>query len=190
MIVPLPTMWNSVREKAAPAARLRLTSVKPARFQEILDRLLESHLPLVMLPSIRSARRGNAKSKDLSLRGRVVRIKARAHQHLFRVKSPAFLKDAVVLLPANLVLELVGDGDLQKVPRYSLVAENRSRVFDGRANIKITALRIVGRNKIEAARVLSRSPAGVINPPGIVGLKASEMRREWTRKKARDQPLS
>ena len=93
-------------------------------------------------------------TKNLSLRGGIKRIKASAHQHLFAVKRPAFDEDAVRVLPADLVFQMIRDRKLQEVSGDSFVAEHRARIFDRRANVEVLTFGIVSRNEIETRRVL------------------------------------
>src|SRR5216684_4418182 len=82
---------------------------------------------------------------------------------------------------------MIRDRELQKVARNSFVTENRARVFDGRANIKVTALGIVGGNEIKARIVLVVNAGRVHETAGTGGLerfgqlanfKAAEIRRQ------------
>ena len=85
--------------------------------------------------------------------GEVNRIETGAHQHLFAIKRPAFDENAVAMLAADFVGQMVRDRELQEVAGNSFVTEDRPRVFDRRANVEILRLRIVSRNEIETARV-------------------------------------
>src|SRR5713226_2193713 len=91
------------------------------------------------------------------------------------------------MLPANFVLQVIRDRELQKVAGDSFVTENRARVFDRRANIKVTALGIVSGNEIEAAVVFIIDAGRVHEAAGAGGLerfwqlpnfKAAEIRRQ------------
>ena len=46
------------------------------------------------------------------------------------------------MLPANFVLQMIGDRELQEMPGNSFVPENRPRIFDRRANVEV--LRLAG----------------------------------------------
>ena len=93
-------------------------------------------------------------SQNLSLRRGILRIKPGAHQHFFAVKRPAFDENAVLMLTANLVRQMIRDRELQEMPGNSFMPENRARIFDRGADVKVLRLRIVGRNEIETGRVL------------------------------------
>src|SRR5712664_1744140 len=91
------------------------------------------------------------------------------------------------MLPANFVLQVIRDRELQEVAGDAFVAENRARVFDGRANIKVTAPGIVGGNEIEARIVFVVNAGRVHETAGTGGLerirqlanfKAAEIRRQ------------
>src|ERR1041385_7905809 len=56
-------------------------------------------------------------------------------------------------MPADLVGEVIGDRDLQEMPGDTFVSEQRARVFDGRADVEVAALRVVGWDEVEAAVV-------------------------------------
>src|SRR6185436_20069055 len=53
----------------------------------------------------------------------------------------------------NLVLQMISDRELEKVTGDALVSKDRPRIFDRRANVKVLALRVVGRNEVEAGRI-------------------------------------
>src|SRR5437762_9969347 len=86
-------------------------------------------------------------AKHLSLRGGVHRIEAGTHQHLFAVKRPTFDEKAVAVLAANFIAQMVRDRELKKMSRDAFVPENRPRIFDGRTNVEVLALRIVRGNE-------------------------------------------
>src|ERR1700738_1500760 len=82
---------------------------------------------------------------------------------------------------------MIRDRELQKVSRDSFMAENRPRVFNGRADIEVFALRIVSGNEIETARVLvvnagrihEAAGAGWLERLGqLPDFKVTEIRRE------------
>ena len=58
------------------------------------------------------------------------------------------------MLAANLVAQMIRDRELEKMSGNAFVSENRTRIFDCRANVKILRFRIVGRDEIEAGRIL------------------------------------
>src|SRR5205823_3153334 len=121
---------------------------------EIGDRLRKRPASGLQIHVDADARRAiTRESKDLSVRWRILLIKTFAHQHLFAVKRPALGENAVALLAANLILQMIRDRDLEEVSRDSFMSENRSRIFDRRADIKIAAVRVVGRDEVEAAVV-------------------------------------
>src|SRR5436309_5153511 len=88
------------------------------------------------------------------MRRSVVGIEPAAHEHLFAVQRPAFDHDVVRMLTADFILETVRDRELKKVAGDALVTENRPRVFNGRANVEVPALRIVCGNEIKAGWIL------------------------------------
>src|SRR5262249_29485741 len=92
--------------------------------------------------------------QDLSIAGRVDRIKTRAAQHFFAIQRPAFNKNAIAVLAADFISQMVRDRQLHEVPGNSFVAQNRPRVLDRRADVKILRLRIVSWDEEETARVL------------------------------------
>src|SRR5437762_14296844 len=57
------------------------------------------------------------------------------------------------MLPANFIGQMIGNRQLQEVPWNAFMSEDRSRIFDRRANIKILRLRVVSRDEIETGRV-------------------------------------
>src|SRR4029077_7042774 len=77
-----------------------------------------------------------------------------AHQHFLAVKGPAFDKEIVAVLPANFVLHVVGDRELEEMSGDSLVPENWPRIFDRRPNVKVLRIRVVCRDEIESGRIL------------------------------------
>ena len=69
----------------------------------------------------------------------------------------------------------------------SLVAQNRSRIFDGSADVKVFRLPIVGRNKIKSGRILIINPGRIHETTGtgwlecfrqLPDLKGSEIVRQ------------
>src|SRR5207253_96202 len=68
--------------------------------------------------------------------------------------SPPFYENAVFVLPANFVAQMIGDRKLHEMTGDSFVTQNWPRIFDRRANVKILRLRIVSRNEIETGRIL------------------------------------
>src|SRR6266850_1380666 len=79
-------------------------AIQATSFHEILHGLLKRPLTrMEVYINADTCGPVTRKAQNLSLRWRVVWIKACAHQHLFTVKRPAFDKDAVGVLPANLV---------------------------------------------------------------------------------------
>src|SRR5207245_5761129 len=65
------------------------------------------------------------------------------------------------MLSANLIAQMIRDRQLHKVARNSFVAQNRPRIFDRRADVKILGVGVVSQNKKESHRVF------VINAGGI-----------------------
>src|SRR2546421_251991 len=91
------------------------------------------------------------------------------------------------MLAADFVWQVIGDRELQEVAGDSFVTQDRPRVFDGRANVEILALRIVSRDEIKARRVLVVNSGSVHEAAGTGGLerlrqlanfKAAEIRRQ------------
>src|SRR5260370_22444664 len=66
---------------------------------------------------------------------------------------------------------MIRDRELQKVAGDSFVTENGARVFDGRANIKVTALGIVGGDEIKARIVFVVNAGRVHETAGTGGLE-------------------
>src|SRR5439155_25885842 len=89
-------------------------------------------------------------TQDLPLRRRVVRIEAGAHQHLFAIQRPSFDEHRIFVLPPDFVIQMIRDRELEKMSRNSFVSEDRPRVFNRRANIKILRLRIVSWDEKES----------------------------------------
>ncbi len=75
------------------------------------------------------------------------------------------------MLAADLVVQVVGDGELQEVTRNPLVPEDGPRVFDGGANVEVGAARIVRGNEIETAGVPVIHPGRVHEPAGTCRLE-------------------
>src|SRR5258705_12333641 len=75
------------------------------------------------------------------------------------------------MLPANLVLQMIRDGELEEVAGNSLVAEDRPWVFYRGANVKVFACRVVRRNEIETARVFVVNAGCVHEAAGTGWLK-------------------
>src|SRR5207302_2450099 len=65
---------------------------------------------------------------------------------------------AVAHLPPDLVLQVVGDRDLQEVSGNALVAEDRPRILDRGPDIEIAAGRTVRRYEIEPLRIAIVEP--------------------------------
>ena len=79
------------------------------------------------------------------------------------------------MLAADFVLKMVRDGELHEVAGYPLVSQDRPRVLDGGADVEVRALRIVGRDEVEAFGI------GVVDPRRIheaAGARRLESRRE------------
>src|SRR5438477_8046370 len=128
--------------------------IEAAAVHEVLDGLRERPASGLQIHVDADARRAITREpKDLRLSRRVVRIQTLAHQHLLAVQRPSFLEDTVALLAANLVLQMIGDRDLQEMPGDAFVSENRARVFDRRADVEVLAVRVVSRDEVEAAVV-------------------------------------
>src|SRR5438477_11401029 len=53
----------------------------------------------------------------------------------------------------DLIGEVIGDRDLKEVAGDPFVSEDRSWIFDGRADVEVAALRVVRRDEVEAAVV-------------------------------------
>src|SRR5437868_14235852 len=66
---------------------------------------------------------------------------------------------------------MVRNRELQEVARNAFVAENGARIFDGGTDIKIMRLRIVSRDKVEAAGVLIVDAGRIHEPAGAGRLK-------------------
>ena len=98
-------------------------------------------------------------AEDLPLGRGALGIEPGAHQHLLGVEGPALDEHAVLVLAADLVAQVVRDRELQEVPGDPLVAEDGARVFDRRPYVEVAALRVVGRDEVEAARIVVVEPA-------------------------------
>src|SRR6266852_1104345 len=66
---------------------------------------------------------------------------------------------------------MIRDRELQEVAGNSFVAKDRARIFDGRANVEVTALGIVSGNEIEAAIVFIIDAGRVHKAAGAGGLE-------------------
>ena len=75
------------------------------------------------------------------------------------------------MLTANLIRQMVGDRELQEVSGNAFVAENRARVFDGRADVEVFALRIVSGNEIETTRIFVVNAGRIHETAGAGGLE-------------------
>src|SRR5712664_4064650 len=56
-------------------------------------------------------------------------------------------------MPADLIGQMIGDRDLQKMSGDPFVPEDGARIFDGRADVEVAALRVVRGDEEEAAVV-------------------------------------
>ena len=91
------------------------------------------------------------------------------------------------MMAADFVVEMVGDRDLQKVSGNPFVPEDRPRVFDGRADVEVLALRVVRGDEVEAAvvgvvdarRIHESARTGRLEGLGeLADLKRPEVRRQ------------
>src|SRR5205807_1332639 len=92
--------------------------------------------------------------QHLSLRRRVLRVKAGTHEHLLAVKRPPFDEDTVAVLAADFVGEMIRDRELHEMAGNSFMAEDRARVFDRGADVEIFRLGAVSRDEVKARRIL------------------------------------
>ena len=109
-----------------------------------------------------------SKAQHLPLARGIRRIQPFAQQHLLTVKRPSLGEDRIFVMSANLVGQMIGDRDLKEMAGDAFVAEERAGVLDCRANVKVAALRIVGRDEVEAA-VVRIINAGWIHKPAGTG---------------------
>src|ERR1700722_9007634 len=58
------------------------------------------------------------------------------------------------MMPADLVRQVIRDGNLEEMPRNSFMAENWARLLDGCANGEVLAVWRVGGNEVETAAVV------------------------------------
>src|SRR5207248_6053899 len=91
------------------------------------------------------------------------------------------------MLAADFVWQVIGDRELQEVAGDSFVTQDRSWVFDGRANVEILALRIVSRDEIKTRRVLVVNARRIHEAAGtrrlerfgqLANFKAAKIRRQ------------
>src|SRR5439155_15457686 len=68
------------------------------------------------------------------------------------------------MLLANFIGQMIGNRELQEVPGNAFMSEDRSWIFDRRANIKIPRLRVVSRDEIETGRVFVVNARGIHEP--------------------------
>src|SRR5262245_12659889 len=94
------------------------------------------------------------KTQYLALRGGVVGVQPRAHQHLLAIERPSLAEDGVRMLSPDLVWEMVCDRNLQEMPGDAFVTEDWARVLDRGAYVEVPALRVVRRDEEEPTRVL------------------------------------
>src|SRR6266542_3210028 len=66
---------------------------------------------------------------------------------------------------------MVRDRQLEKMTRNAFVSEDGPRIFDGGADVKVAALRVVGRNEIKAGRIGIVDPRRVHESAGARGLE-------------------
>src|ERR1700759_3193305 len=66
---------------------------------------------------------------------------------------------------------MIRDRDLHEVSGDSFVSEDWPRIFNRGADVEIFRLRIVGRNEIEAARILVVKTGRIHEPAGTSRLK-------------------
>ena len=130
-------------------------AVEATGFHEVLHCLLEAPSTGVQV-DVDSDARGTitAEPEDLALSCRVIRIQPFTHQHLFSVERPAFREDAVALHAPDLARYVIRDRYLQEVPGNALVAQDRPRILDGRADVEVAALGVIRRDVVEAAGIL------------------------------------
>src|SRR6266850_5274801 len=91
------------------------------------------------------------------------------------------------MLAADFVSQMVGYRELQKMTGDSLVTQNRSRVFNGGADVEILARRIVSGNEIKAAVVFVVNARRIHKPTRtcwfesfrqLTNLKTTKIRRQ------------
>src|SRR5438552_18465545 len=85
------------------------------------------------------------------------------------------------MLPANFIGQMIGNRELQEVPRNAFMSEDRSWIFDRGANIKIRRLWIVSRDEIETGRVLVVNARGSHEPARTGRLERSGQLPDSTR---------
>src|SRR5205085_3598157 len=159
-------LLRRTRSRAGRFAFGRLV-IQPARFHEILHGLLEGPLARVQIHVHSDPRRAIPREpQHLSLRRRVLRVKAGAHEHLLAVKRPAFDEATVAVLAADFVAELIRDRELHEMAGNSFMAEDRARVFDRGTDIEIFRLGVVSRNEIKAGRIFVVNAGGIHETAG------------------------
>src|SRR5215469_9951814 len=129
--------------------------VQAARLHEVLHSLLERPPPGVQVHVDTDACCAiPAEAQNLPLRRRVVWIETLPHQQLLAVKRPSFREYRVAVLPANLIGNVIRNRYLQEMSGNALMAQDGARIFDRRANVEVVALRVIGWDEIETARIL------------------------------------
>src|SRR5205807_6693073 len=97
-------------------------------------------------------------------------------------------------LAANLVGQMIGNRELQKMSGNSFVAQDRSRIFNRGANIEVLRLRIVSWDKIKAARVLIVNAGRIHKPAGTGRLERVRQlaNLEWSQiiRQGNEMPLT
>src|ERR1700685_588562 len=121
-------------------ARCRFV-IEPARVHEIIYRLIECP-PAGMKVHIDSDARGAIprQPENLTLGRRTRRVEAAPQQHLFGIERPAFDENSILMMPANFILQVICDGDLQKMAGYALVPENRPGFLDSGTDVEVLAI--------------------------------------------------
>src|SRR5206468_10687109 len=80
-------------------------------------------------------------------------IETDATQQHYAKQRPPFDEHRIFMLPPYFVIQMIRDRELEKMSRNSFVSEDRPRVFNRRANIKILRLQIVSWDEKESGRI-------------------------------------
>ena len=58
------------------------------------------------------------------------------------------------MLATDFIAHVICDGELEKMSRNAFVSEDRPRIFNCGADIKVLRLRVISRNKEKTGRIL------------------------------------
>src|SRR5581483_5125780 len=128
--------------EAAPAASPSAASrSRPPASMKYFTACSKVHLPVCRFTStpMRAARYRDKR-----------KIWPGAHQHFLAIQCPSLHENAVLVLATSFIAHVIGNRKLEKMPGNAFVPQNRARILDGGADIKIFRVGIVSGNEEES----------------------------------------